>query len=80
MRYSIVRNAGKAGVITTEDLIDAASGMKAHLDLMERAQHTGSDVLTLDDVLIDTVRVAVEGMKGTNDRLGDITFEVDDEK
>jgi transitional endoplasmic reticulum ATPase len=81
MRYSIVRNAGKAGVITTDDLIDAARGMKAHLDLMDRAQHTGSDVATLDEVLAEVVQEAVEGMKGTLNARGgeEISFAVADE-
>lgn len=79
MRYSIVRNAGKAGVITTEDLVDAARGMKAHLDLMDRAQHTGSDVVTMDDIFREAVQEAVEGMEGDSHRIGKITFAVADE-
>lgn len=79
MRYSIVRNAGKAGVITTEDLVDAAQGMRAHLDLMARAQHTGSDVVTLDDVFTEAVQSAMESMKGENERIGDTTFALADD-
>lgn len=79
MRYSIARNAGKAGVITTEDLVDAAQGMKAHLDLMDRAQHTGSDVVTLDQKVRETVVDAMTSVKGENGRIGDITFAEADE-
>lgn len=79
MRYSIVRNGGRAGVITTEDLVDAARGMKAHLDLMDRAQHTGSDVVTLDDVFAEVVQDAMAGMKGQNGRIGNVSFEVDED-
>lgn len=64
MRYSIARNAGKAGVITTEDLVSAANGMRAHLALMDAAQHTGSDRVTLGDKVKQTVQEAVEAMEG----------------
>jgi transitional endoplasmic reticulum ATPase len=80
MRYSIVRNAGKAGVITTDDLIDAARGMKAHLDLMDRAQHTGTDVVTMDDVFTEIVQEAVSGMQSSEVQGGrPLTFAVADE-
>lgn len=78
VRYSIARNAGKAGVITTEDLVDAARGMRDHLALMDAAQHTGSDVVTLDDKLSDTVRNAVQALYGANDRIGAMEFVLKD--
>lgn len=79
VRYSVARNSGQPGVITTEDLVDSAKGMKAHLDLMDRAQHTGSDEMTLDDMMTDVVTAAVESVKGRNDRIGDITFSADED-
>lgn len=79
VRYSIARNEGRAGVITTADLIDAARGMQAHLDLMDRAQHTGTDVLSIDDLFTELVQDAVTGMKGRNERFGEVRFEVDED-
>jgi transitional endoplasmic reticulum ATPase len=79
MRYSIARNSGEAGIITTSDLVDAARGMKDHLDLMDRAQHTGSDVVTLEDKVFEVVTDALASVKGRNDRIGDITFAETDE-
>ena len=74
MRYSIARNAGKAGVITTDDLVGAAHGMKDHLALMDRAQHTGADVVTLDMKVTETVKAAIGAMEGKTDRGSRITF------
>jgi transitional endoplasmic reticulum ATPase len=76
VRYSIARNAGRAGIITTADLVDAARGMKAHLDLMDQAQHTGSDVVTLDQKVAETVVAAMAGVEATLHARGDerITF------
>jgi transitional endoplasmic reticulum ATPase len=65
MRYSIARNAGKAGLITTADLVDAALGMRDHLDLMARAQHTGSEKVTLEDKMAEVVAGAMTGVTGT---------------
>lgn len=76
VRYSIARNGGKAGQITTSDLTDAAHGMKDHLDLMERAQHTGSNVVSLEDTLIRAIQQALAGTEGLlHERGGErITF------
>jgi transitional endoplasmic reticulum ATPase len=76
VRYSIARNAGTAGIITTDDLAGAARGMKDHLDLMARAQHTGSDVVTLDQKVTETVVAAMTEVEGTLHERGDerITF------
>lgn len=79
IRYSVARNAGKAGTITTEDLTASAQGTKAHRDLMENAQHTGADEMTLDDMMTEVVTAAVEGVKGSNNRIGDITFSADED-
>ena len=79
VRYSVARNAGKAGVITTDDLVGAARGMRDHLDLMERAQHTGQDVTTLDDVLTEVVQDALAEMQTSPVRGGEkLTFSVED--
>jgi hypothetical protein len=64
VRYGITRNHGVASVITTADLVDAARGMKSHLDLMDRAQHTGSDVVTLDMKVTEVVQQALIGTEG----------------
>jgi transitional endoplasmic reticulum ATPase len=37
MRYAISRNDGEVGVLTTQDFIDAADGLRPQLDLMEGA-------------------------------------------
>ncbi len=63
VRYSVARNKGQAGMITTSDLVDAARGMKDHLDLMARAQHTGSDVVTLEDKMSEVIQDAVIGLQ-----------------
>ncbi len=51
-------------MITTADLVAAAHGMKDHLALMERAQHTGTDVITLDMKVTEVVRDAMTGVEG----------------
>jgi transitional endoplasmic reticulum ATPase len=80
VRYSIARNAGKAGIITTEDLTGAAHGMKDHLSLMDRAQHTGSDVVTLDMLLTNTVQTAMSGVETSEVRSGQkLTFSVNED-
>lgn len=81
MRYSIARNFGRTGVITTEDLVDAARGMRDHLALMDRAQHTGDEEVSLEDFLAGLVQDAVTGIKGDlqGRAPGTITFEVDED-
>lgn len=64
VRYSIARNGGSAGQITTADLIAAAHGMRDHLDLMNRAQHTGSGTVSLEDTLAEVIRRALAGTEG----------------
>lgn len=64
VRYSVARNKGVPGVITTEDLVAAARGMRDHLALMDRAQHTGSDVVTLDMKVMETVQRALASTEG----------------
>ena len=79
VRYSVARNAGKPGAITTDDLVAAARGMRDHLALMERAQHTGQDVTTLDDVLTEVVQEALAEMRTSPVRGGEkLTFSVED--
>lgn len=70
VRYSIARNNGTAGKITTADLTAAAHGMKDHLDLMERAQHTGSGVVTLEEKLAEVIQHALAGTEGNMPETG----------
>ena len=77
VRYSITRNAGEPSLISTADLVDAAFGMKAHLDLMDNAKHGDHDVTTLDVRLGELVSHAINNTKGkmvTGDNGYDITF------
>jgi hypothetical protein len=54
VRYSIVRNNGNPGAITTEDLVAAASGLRTQLDLMNGAGEA-ADLETVDTALRRTV-------------------------
>jgi len=65
VRYSITRNMGKAVPITTEDLVDAAYGMRDHLKLMDEAQHGGQeDHSTLDAKIGSLVRAELADTTG----------------
>lgn len=64
MRYSIARNAGVPGVITTADLVAAAHGMADHIALMDAATHATSARPTLDTALADVVARTVEQARG----------------
>ena len=79
VRYSIARNAGKPDVITTDDLVNAARGMRDHLSLMERAQHTGSDEVTLGDKVYELVQEAISDMRGENSNVGTTEFVLADD-
>lgn len=47
MRYTIARNGGTPGLIETQDLVDAAAGLRPQLEIMAEAKE-GSDQHTLD--------------------------------
>ena len=64
IRYSITRNAGKPKQIETKDLVDAAFGMRSHLELMENAQHGDHDVTTMDVQIRELVSQALKDTKG----------------
>lgn len=78
VRYSITRNQGRPAEISTADLVDAAFGMKAHLDLMENAKHGDHDVTTMDVRIAELVSVALDNTQGkmvsSPDDGYDITF------
>lgn len=61
-RYSISRTGGVPTAINTEDLINAAHGLRPQLELMEGARE-GVDVPTLDRALVLAVEDAVNGMR-----------------
>lgn len=54
LRYSMTRNGGVPGTITTDDLVHAANGLRPQLALMERAAE-GAQRPTLDVAMTDTV-------------------------
>lgn len=58
VRYSVARNEGEPGQITTDDLVNAAHGMKAHLELMDQAQHAGTERPPALDQALDKVVAA----------------------
>jgi len=77
VRYSITRNAGQPAAISTADLVDAAFGMKAHLDLMDNAQHGDHDVTTMEARITELVSIALGATQGkmvSGDDGYDITF------
>lgn len=65
-RYSVSRNGGNPGVITTDDLVHAANGLRPQLELMESA-HEGVKVDGLSRALAGAVEDAVSGMRLVND-------------
>jgi transitional endoplasmic reticulum ATPase len=50
LRYSIARNGGKVGKISTDDLVNASIGLRRQLNLMDGAVE-GANEPTLDSVL-----------------------------
>lgn len=62
MRYAIDRTGGDPDVLTTDDFVSAANGIRAQLKLMEDAEE-GVRTPTLDAVVVKTVRDAVHGMQ-----------------
>lgn len=65
-RYSISRNNGVPDVINTDDLINAADGLRPQLELMESARE-GVTVPTLDRALTNAVENAVNGIRLVDD-------------
>jgi transitional endoplasmic reticulum ATPase len=65
VRYSISRNEGKPSQIHTADLVDAALGMKSHLELMENAHHGDHDLTTIDVQIQQAAANAILATKGT---------------
>jgi hypothetical protein len=74
--YSISRNHGIPDVITTDDLVNAANGLRPQLELMNRAQE-GVRKSTLEqsfrEIIESTVETAVDGM-GVVDLDGDTMY------
>jgi transitional endoplasmic reticulum ATPase len=64
MRYAIARNGGEVGVLTTQDFVDAAEGLRPQLDLMEGAKEgKGPEPLAyaLRREVVTATRGAMEG-------------------
>lgn len=59
VRYSVSRNNGVPGVIETEDVVNAAIGLRRQLNLMNGAQEGGSEKPTIDKLLTEQTRTAV---------------------
>lgn len=76
VRYSIARNQGRPGAITTQDLIDAAHGMRDHLALMANAKNAEHSRNTVEEVLVAAIVDGVKAkMKSSSDHDGyDITL------
>ena len=77
MRYSIARNGGYPDVITTDDLVDAALGLRPQLKLMEEAKEGASNT-TIDDLIGELVvdKLNHTGLK-YNESLGENGLYVD---
>jgi transitional endoplasmic reticulum ATPase len=76
VRYAITRNAGKPTTINTAALVDAAFGMKSHLDLMENAKHGDHDVTTMDVRIQELVQHAVNNTKGKMESAPDGGYDI----
>lgn len=61
IRYSISRNQGAPDLITTQDLVNAADGLRRQWLLMEEANE-GVPVSTLDGVFRGVVEEAIQGV------------------
>lgn len=58
MRYSMARNQGKPGQLTTSDLVAAAEGLRPQLEIMEGA-HEGQEKSRLEETFSRLAREAV---------------------
>ena len=61
VRYSLARNAGQTSILTTDDLVHAANGLRPQLDLMAGAKDQ-AERLPLAIALGGAVQEAVAGM------------------
>lgn len=61
MRYAIARNEGVPGTLTTEDLANAAAGLRPQFDLMHGAPES-SKAATVDGAIRGVVREAVDNL------------------
>lgn len=66
MRYSIARNNGRPENITSDDLVNAAIGLRPQLDMMNGAKD-GANVATLDSVLTNKVSDVIDRTKLVKD-------------
>jgi transitional endoplasmic reticulum ATPase len=55
LRYSMSRNEGVPGVISTQDLVDAADGLRPQYDLMKDASEAGYTKPTVEAIIASTV-------------------------
>lgn len=72
IRYSISRNHGSPDIIHTQDLVNAAEGLRRQWTLMEEAEE-GVVIPTLDGVVKGVIEEAVQGTKildGDGDEVG----------
>lgn len=58
VRYSVSRNNGVPGRIETEDIVNAAQGLRRQLDLMNAAQEGTKEAVTMDDLIVKAVTTA----------------------
>jgi transitional endoplasmic reticulum ATPase len=66
LRYSVARNHGKPDVISTDDLVNAALGLRPQLELMSGAKE-GADVPTIDRIVKDLVVDGIDHARFTDD-------------
>ena len=60
VRYSLVRTAGEGDRLTTEDLAEAAKGLRAQLEMLEAAEETGHKKITMADVMAEVFTGVLE--------------------
>lgn len=80
VRYAVSRNNGKPDVIQTEDIVNAAIGLRRQLELMNDAQEGDTGKPTIDSVLARTVTDQVtQVIARTGLDVGDYSLAVKDE-
>lgn len=60
VRFAVVRNGGMPGVIETDDIVNAAIGLRRQHDLMEAANEGSKTVLTINDAVEDAATKAIQ--------------------
>ena len=70
IRYNVVRNPGRPGKVTTQDLVDAANGLRPQFKLVEGAGEAAHAQPSIDSLVLGTVegvlrRTEVDGMQVT---------------